>query len=137
MRQRTRVILAAAAILVAFVIVVEWAAGVDFSVLLSAEGFARFAVVAGLLILGGTLLYREFENYIRERTQALEQAKAKDEALLSSIGDGVIATDIQGKIIFINQVALEKLRWNPKVEILGRKAIDVIHLENEAGKSVP
>ena len=32
----------------------------------------------------------------------LTEAKAKDDALLESIGDGVIATDAEGKIILMN-----------------------------------
>lgn len=32
----------------------------------------------------------------------VEKAKVKDEALLESIGEGVVAVDAQGKILFVN-----------------------------------
>lgn len=48
---------------------------------------------------------------------AIEQEKANIEALFSSIGEGVIATDVQGKIIRVNQAA---------VDILGRTKEDLL-----------
>jgi len=123
------------AVLVSILVIGEWLLGADIENSgMSADTIIRLATVLCLLIVAGILLYHEFEINVRQRTRALEQAKAKDEALLSSIGDGVFATDAEGRIIFVNQVALDALRWNPKVEILGRKATDAIRMEDEAGK---
>ena len=42
---------------------------------------------------------------LKESYETLEQAKAKDEALLASIGDAVMACDKNGRIILFNIVA--------------------------------
>src|SRR3989344_9435431 len=39
------------------------------------------------------------ENKVRERTKELEQVRAKNEAILASIGDGLVATDTSGRIL--------------------------------------
>lgn len=54
--------------------------------------------------------------------------KMEDEAMLSSIGDGIIATDSTGKITMVNQVASEALGWK-KNELVGKllaKAVPMI-----------
>ena len=48
---------------------------------------------------------------------------------LSSIGDGVIATDADGAVTFINPVAQELTGWGD--EALGRPLADVFHIVNE------
>ncbi len=47
---------------------------------------------------------------LNERLKAEEHAKVKDEALLGSIGEGVVAVDARGKIIFLNEQAQKLLR---------------------------
>lgn len=49
----------------------------------------------------------------------LAEAKAKDDALLESIGDGVVATDQEGKVIFMNRVAEDLLGFSSS-EIIGK-----------------
>ena len=68
--------------------------------------------------------------------EAFAQAKAKDEALLGSIGDGVIATDAEEKIILMNQSAQEMLGWHPE-EMAGRLLFDAVPIEDEKGNLVP
>jgi len=56
---------------------------------------------------------------------------------LSSIGDGVIAIDIQGKVKFINPIAEVMTGW-PRKSALGRDIIDVFTLEEHGNYvSVP
>lgn len=50
----------------------------------------------------------------------LDEAKAKDDALLESIGDGVVATDETGKVIFVNKVAEDLLGYTSS-ELQGKK----------------
>ncbi|MCX6718230.1 MAG: ATP-binding protein [Candidatus Staskawiczbacteria bacterium] len=73
---------------------------------------------------------------IRVEKQNLAEAKAKDEALLQSIGEGVIAVDKDGEIIFMNKVAEKLLGWKIN-EAIGKFYIDVISLEDEKGNFVP
>ena len=65
-----------------------------------------------------------------------EIAKAKDEAILSSIGDGIIATGPDGKIIVMNKVAEKLLGWKVE-EAMGKLYNEVISLEDEKGTLVP
>ncbi|OGC57727.1 hypothetical protein A2976_02195 [candidate division WWE3 bacterium RIFCSPLOWO2_01_FULL_41_9] len=72
---------------------------------------------------------------VEERNNWLEEAKKKDEALLESIGDGVIATDESGKVLVINKAAQEQLGWKAD-EIVGKSVVNSIPLEDENGKLV-
>jgi len=65
-----------------------------------------------------------------------EIAKAKDEAMLASIGEGLIAVDANGKIIIMNQVAEKLLGWRI-AEAIGRFYDEVISLEDEKSTFVP
>lgn len=57
---------------------------------------------------------------LEEKNSILEQDKAYDEALLSSIGEGIIATDSQMRIILINARAIELLGGGGQKEYLGK-----------------
>lgn len=48
-------------------------------------------------------------NDLAAEKAVVERDKAKDEALLESIGEGVIATDEKGIIIFVNRAAVTML----------------------------
>lgn len=65
----------------------------------------------------------------------IEHDKAKEEAMLGSIGDGVVATDKDGIIIFINQAAKDALSWDDKM--VGKKLGEVSLLADEKGKHIP
>ena len=62
--------------------------------------------------------------------------KAEDEAMLASIGDGIIATDNSGKITMINRSAYEMLGWKRK-DLFGKLLTEAIPLEDNMGKRVP
>ncbi|EKD43802.1 MAG: hypothetical protein ACD_72C00110G0001 [uncultured bacterium] len=64
----------------------------------------------------------------------METEKARDEALLNSIGDGVVATDKDGIIIFINNVAGEMLGWDNN--IIGEKLEEISMLADSEGNHV-
>ncbi|HYD35660.1 MAG TPA: ATP-binding protein [Vitreimonas sp.] len=68
----------------------------------------------------------------------LAAAKAQDEALLSSIGDGVFAVDTELRLILINKVA-EKLINIKAQEALGKHYHDIFAFsyEDEPGKAYP
>lgn len=65
-----------------------------------------------------------------------EMAKAKEEAILLSIGDGLLATDEKGNIILINKTA-EKLLGKKSKEVMGKVFSEVILIEDEKGVHIP
>jgi PAS domain S-box-containing protein len=53
---------------------------------------------------------------------------------LTSVGDAVISTDAQGRIVFANPVAQSLLQW-PEAEILGRHLDEVFRIINEDSRA--
>jgi two-component system sensor histidine kinase VicK len=75
------------------------------------------------------------EDFQVER-ERLAQAKAKDEALLASIGDGVVATDQDGRIILMNQAAERMLGWQAS-QLMGKLLAEAWTVLDEEGKQIP
>jgi PAS domain S-box-containing protein len=70
---------------------------------------------------------------IQARRRAEEDARAQREWLhvvLRSIGDAVIATDLQGRIVFLNPVAEQLTGW-PADDAAGQPVAAVFHIVNE------
>lgn len=65
----------------------------------------------------------------------IEEAKARDEAIIFGIGDGLVTTDKNGSILFINDVFRGILGWTLE-EIKGKKFIDVVPMFYENGTLV-
>ena len=61
----------------------------------------------------------------------IEQAKAKDEAILSSIGDAVMACDKDGRVTLFNGVA-EALTGFSTKEVIGRHYSQLLHFIKES-----
>lgn len=61
--------------------------------------------------------------------------KVKDEAMLASIGEGLIAVDNNRRVINFNQAAEKILGWKA-AEVIGKK-INELPLENEKGELIP
>lgn len=80
--------------------------------------------------------YEGLERKVKERTAELAGAKAKDEAILLSLGDGLIATDKDGKIVLVNSVFEKLLGWSER-EVQGKKLLEFLPLLDESGKNVP
>lgn len=80
--------------------------------------------------------YEMLEKKVFERTKSLEMARAKEEAVLLSIGDGLIVTDEKGNIILINKTAEELFGIKSK-EVLGRIFSEVVILVDEKGIAIP
>ncbi len=94
---------------------------------------ATFNQMAGQLAQS----YEALEQKVAQRTQALDQkvgeleeAKAKDDAIIDSIGDGMIVANSEGVILFINAVAVDLLGHTP-VAITGGN-ITGLDLHDEA-----
>jgi len=61
----------------------------------------------------------ELEQRVDQRTAELHAAKERVEAVLSSVGDGVFVTDLQGEIITVNQ-AFEEQSGYHEAEMIGQ-----------------
>jgi PAS domain S-box-containing protein len=66
----------------------------------------------------------------REAEQALAQSEQRWSTTLSSIGDAVIATDLTGKVKFMNRVAEELTGWTLN-EASMKPIKDIFHIVNE------
>lgn len=67
---------------------------------------------------------------------ALARAKAKDEALLASMGDGLITTDVDGKIVLVNPSFEHITGWRLS-EVRGKQLTDILPLTDSTEKTVP
>lgn len=66
--------------------------------------------------------------------EKIAQDKAKDEAILKNIGEGVLAIDLERKILFINQAGEDLLGWK-SADITGR-VINNLPLEDSEGRPI-
>ena len=83
--------------------------------------------------------FKELQQQVKERELAEMQLADEKELLaitLHSIGDGVITTDREGRIAFINPVAEEITGW-PNNEAQGRQATEVFHVKTEGDSATP
>ncbi|MEK7575449.1 MAG: ATP-binding protein [Patescibacteria group bacterium] len=80
--------------------------------------------------------HETLEHKVFERTKELEMSRAKEEAILLSIGDGLLVTDEKGNIIIINKTA-EKLLGIKSEEVLGKIFSEEVVLVDEKGVVIP
>lgn len=87
--------------------------------------------------------HRNLEKKVSQKTKKLHEEivnihheKAKTEAVLTSIGEGIIVTDAKGRIVLVNPVGQKMLHWDP-AEILGQELQKTLVLQDEAGNSIP
>lgn len=66
----------------------------------------------------------------------IAQEKAKLEAILSSIGEGMFATDASKDIVIMNKAAEDLLGWG-KEEVIGRSISLFMHVQDEKGNDIP
>lgn len=83
-------------------------------------------------------VYEAMLNVMEDLEKAksiIEIEKAKDEAMLASIGEGMIAVDTRGRVMMMNSMAEEMLGW--KIAQLKDKRITQFRLEDERGNLIP
>ncbi len=105
---------------------------------LDVVGLALFLIM-GVFMSGVAELYRrngqkaaayDKEVALRESQEAIRRHREWLRVTLDSIGDAVITTDTQGKITFINPVAVTLTGWPPE-EAAGREVESVFPIINE------
>ena len=80
-------------------------------------------------------LHGTLEKKVLQRTKDLEQITSKNEAILTSIGDGLVVVDKEGKISYINKSFEEMLGWSAQ-EIIGKSMVEVVPREDINGIEV-
>jgi len=81
-------------------------------------------------VVEGVILYSRDLTVRKHAEETLATEKERLAVTLRSIGDGVITTDVKGKILLINKEA-EKLTGWTQVEAIGRPLLEVFHIINE------
>ncbi len=79
---------------------------------------------------------KTLEKKVLERTKDLEKVRAKDEAILASIGEGLVATDKNGRILLVNKACERLLGWK-EGETQGKLLSKVIPMSDSTGKTIP
>lgn len=97
----------------------------------SQQAIVLFSSAITLLLL--LLLWSLSE--IWRGAKKLDQRKARDEAILVSIEEGIFGTDKEGKILVMNQAAQNLLGWRFE-ELQGRSPYEVIVMEDEKGELI-
>src|SRR5581483_10832088 len=90
-----------------------------FSILVAAVANARRRIELLLRITN-----EELERKVKERTAELESSRNWWETTLASIGDAVIATDLEGRVTFMNQIAASLTGWT-REDALNRPLVEV------------
>ena len=93
-----------------------------------------FILILLVLYLYQSVRTRQLSDDFEKTKINIERDKIKEEAMLASIGDGVVATDKDGVIIFINQAARSLLSWDNKM--LGKNLSEVSLLSDSKGQHV-
>ncbi len=96
----------------------------------------RLVVSTGLAI--GLLLFIIFLNltWLRKIITKLDESNVRHLALFESIGDGIIGTNLDGKIILINQSAQTMLGRHSE-SLVGRALLDILPITDEKGNLIP
>src|SRR5262249_2577035 len=80
-------------------------------------------------ILGVVLVFRDVTDQ-RRAEEAVAEQREWFETTLESIGDAVIATDVNGHVVFMNPIAEHLTGWR-LTEARGRSCADVFNIINE------
>ncbi len=72
---------------------------------------------------------------LADNEKELLQKKALDEAILSSIGEGLVVVDKEGKITYVNQAFEQMVGWK-SAEVIGKYVVEVVPRESEKGEVV-
>jgi diguanylate cyclase (GGDEF)-like protein/PAS domain S-box-containing protein len=109
--------------------VVQASAGVRSTLLLN--------VALGVLgLLSGTIIAVLVTRQVVRTENALELEKELAQVTLHSIGDGVITTDAQGRVEYLNPIAERYTEW-PTEEARGRLLADIYRVVDErTGKAI-
>lgn len=93
-----------------------------------------FGILLFVLILAIFTALRAFATLRHAAITAHEQARL--EAILLSIGEGIVVINERGNILLVNKVFEELFGWK-RDEILGKRMADIIPCQDESGAAIP
>ncbi|SDD47892.1 PAS domain S-box-containing protein [Auraticoccus monumenti] len=70
-------------------------------------------------------LRRQLSTLVDERTEQLRETAEMSAAVAGSVGDGILAADLDGHLTYTNPAAVALLGWSP-TELIGRPMTDVL-----------
>lgn len=96
-----------------------------------------------VLLLGADITEKrkateELKAYTRQLEHAnaqIKKEKAKDEAILAGIGEGLVVTDEQGCITLVNRQAILMFRW-PGRQVIGQKLVHEVGIQDDRGQKI-
>jgi PAS domain S-box-containing protein len=92
---------------------------------------AFLAMALGLVAVGGFVwILRTHLRSLAQSAAAIHEQREWLRTTLASIGDAVIATDVGGRVSFVNPIAESLTGWT-NVSALGRPLEEVFHIVNE------
>ncbi|OGN11344.1 MAG: hypothetical protein A3C71_02050 [Candidatus Yanofskybacteria bacterium RIFCSPHIGHO2_02_FULL_43_15c] len=114
----------------------------NFPIKAKKRGYLSRIALTGMVI--DITEHKKLEEELMTRTKilenfktAIEHEKVQVEAILKSIGDGVIATDTFGRIIMMNKTAEEMLGWTAE-ELFGKSMAEALPMMDQEGEeSIP
>jgi PAS domain S-box-containing protein len=86
------------------------------------------------IVAGAVLVFRDVTEQ-RRAEEALAEQREWLETTIESIGDAVIATDVQGRIAFMNPVAEHLTGWSLE-GARGRACVEIFNIVNERTREV-
>jgi PAS domain S-box-containing protein len=106
-------------------------------VLISAIGLSLVVAIVLLTLTRRELraLTQSYEMHLQaemEQTRQLQESREFFRITLNSLADGVVATDAQQRITFINPVAQKLTGWEDVVEVRGRPLQEILRLLDES-----
>lgn len=96
------------------------------------QDFALNSIILVAVLFFGVLVIRSVLKEVQQK-ERIERAKVEDEALLGSIGDGVIAIDKQGDVMFVNRAAEQILGFNSE-QAIDKPYGKILEVQNEKGE---
>jgi PAS domain S-box-containing protein len=79
---------------------------------------------------------KRLQKKITQQFNEAEKAKAKNEAVLASVGDGMIVVNKNREIIFFSKSAEEMTGWKSG-DVIGHHTSELVDIEDENGNPVP
>lgn len=73
---------------------------------------------------------------LKKANRIIETERARDEAILNNIGDGILVVDTKEIILLVNNKLCEMLGYTPE-ELYGRKLEEVIKIKSAEHKTMP